>query len=185
MSTREQSSDFLPQGWLLRGTLVLDSLHDRNPPSNAADRDREGSGVGASRTCPGDAQARGHCPGASGLSCARVLGSASAGPRAGARCGEVPKHQLTVGLSCFLCLSTVLLGLVLDIQEDSGLWSVLSPAWVVVCLLFTYWRAICRHHDEKWGGFCCFCLKGESVPCSNKGSQCCPISHPPDLWIYP
>lgn len=37
MSTREQSSDFLPQGWLLRGTLVLDSLHDRNPPSNAAE----------------------------------------------------------------------------------------------------------------------------------------------------
>lgn len=45
----------------------------------------------------------------------------------------------------------------------------LSPAWVAIWLPFTPWRAICRPHDGNWGGgFCCFCLKGEGVQCSNQ-----------------
>lgn len=170
MSTREKSSDFLPQGWLLRGTLVLDSLHDRNPPSNAANRDRlrcgENQDLSWGCTSKGTLP---RCQWPHLYSCWALHQQ----DQDCTGCGEVPKHQLTMALSCILCLSSVLFGLVLDIQEDSGLWKCVVSCLGCCLTSVYYWRAICRHHDENWGGFCCFCLKGESVQCSNKGSQCC------------
>lgn len=89
-------------------------------PARLQSRAREGSRVANTRELSWGAQAQGHCPGATVLVHTCELGSASAGlaqawPQTRAHVGVgVPercpraKHQHTMGLSCALCLSSVI-----------------------------------------------------------------------------
>lgn len=163
-------------------------------------REREGSPVAKSRELSWGCTSKGTLPSASGLIHTRVLGSASAGPGGWHSPGPKPGHmwvwwgQRGAPLQgktsaqhrpelCPLVKQCVIWGC---FRHLGGFWT------VELCYLLP---GLFDFHSPHGGQSADTMMEIEVVDSaasvwrgkvsSAQTSQCCPISHPPDLWIFP